>query len=352
MVRVKLIGAGGYGGIGLVELLHRHPEAEITALVDVHGVGSRLSQMWPYLEGYCDHAIVAPDSKQARNVEADLTVFATPDGIGQAGAEAEVAAGRRVIDFSGDFRFNSAELYSEYARRIERNSQHGSIKLLEQSVYGLTELHRDAIRRARVVGNPGCFAVSCICGLAPAVKNGLVEPEGVICDCKTGVSGAGKKPAPAFHYPERYDNASAYRLSGHQHVMEIERELTELAGRTLRVTFTPQVVPLVRGILSTLYGRLAPGVTQSTVLEAYREMYRDEPFISVKTHSDPVGTSDVRGSNRLIVTVACDERAGVFRVVSHVDNLVKGQAGSALQNLNVMFGLAETLGLDQPGAHP
>jgi N-acetyl-gamma-glutamyl-phosphate reductase len=296
--------------------------------------------------------IVAPDSDEARDVEADVTVFATPDGVGQTGAEAEVAAGRRVIDFSGDFRFNSAELYSEYARRIERDPRHRAEKLLEQSVYGLTELHRDAIRRAPVVGNPGCFAISCICGLAPAVKNGLVEPEGVICDCKTGVSGAGKKPAPGFHYPERYDNASAYRLSGHQHVMEIERELSELAGKPLRVTFTPQVVPLVRGILSTLYGRLARGATQSTVLEAYREMYRDEPFIAVKTDSDPVGTSDVRGSNRLVVTVACDERSGVFRAVSHVDNLVKGQAGSALQNLNAMFGLAETLGLDQPGAHP
>jgi N-acetyl-gamma-glutamyl-phosphate reductase len=134
--------------------------------------------------------------------------------------------------------------------------------------------------------------------------------------------------------------------------MEIERELSELAGQPLRVTFTPQVVPLVRGILSTLYGRLAPGATQSTVLEAYREMYRDEPFIAVKTPSDPVGTSDVRGSNRLVVTVACDERTGTFRVVSHVDNLIKGQAGSALQNLNVMSGLAETLGLQQPGAHP
>jgi N-acetyl-gamma-glutamyl-phosphate reductase len=134
--------------------------------------------------------------------------------------------------------------------------------------------------------------------------------------------------------------------------MEIEHELTELAGRPLSVTFTPQVVPLVRGILATLYGRLAPGATQSTVLEAYQEMYRDEPFITIKTQADPVGTSDVRGSNRLIITVACDERAGAFRVISHLDNLVKGQAGSALQNLNVMFGLAETLGLDQPGGHP
>ena len=352
MLRVKLIGAGGYGGIGLVELLHRHPKAQLVALVDIEGVGSRLSELWPYLEGSCDRVILAPDSKEAREVEADVTFFATPDGVGQAGAAAEIAEGRRVIDYSGDFRFNSAELYAEYARRIKRDPTHRAPELLRQSVYGLTELHRDDIKRARVVGNPGCFAMSCICGLAPAVRNGLVEPEGLICDCKTGVSGAGKKPAPGFHYPERYDNASAYRLSGHQHVMEIERELTELAGKPLQVTFTPQVVPLVRGILSTLYGRLTPGATQAAVLEAYHEMYRDEPFLTVKTHSDTVGTSDVRGSNRLIITVACDERTGIFRVVSHVDNLVKGQAGSALQNLNVMFGLEETLGLDQPGGHP
>jgi len=352
MVRVKLIGAGGYGGIGLVELLQRHPEAELAAVVDVQGVGSRLSEMWPYLEGACDRVIAAPDSSEARDAEADVAVFATPDGTGQSGAEAEIEAGRKVIDYSGDFRFDSEELYAEYARRIGRDPQHRAPKLLQESVYGLTELHREAIKRARVVGNPGCFAMSCICGLAPAIANGLVEPEGLICDCKTGVSGAGKKPAPGFHYPERYDNASAYRLSGHQHVMEIERELSLLAGRPLRVTFTPQVVPMVRGILSTLYGRLAKGATQSSALEAYREMYRDEPFLAVKTPSDPVGTSDVRGSNRLVVTVACDERTGSFRAVSHVDNLVKGQAGSALQNLNAMFGLEETLGLQQPGAHP
>jgi len=202
------------------------------------------------------------------------------------------------------------------------------------------------------VGNPGCFAVSCICGLWPAMKNGLVETEGICCDCKTGVSGAGKKPAPALHFPERYDNSNAYRLTGHQHVMEIERELSLLAGKTIRVTFTPQIVPMVRGILSTLYGRLPAGVTHAKVLEAYRETFANEPFLQVRDFTETVGTSDVRGSNRLIVTVATDERTGTFRVISHVDNLVKGQAGSALQNLNVMFGLPEAMGLDLPPQHP
>jgi N-acetyl-gamma-glutamyl-phosphate reductase len=352
MVRVKLVGAGGYGGIGLVEILYRHPEAKLSALVDVQGVGQKLSDMWPYLQGYCDLPIVAPDSEEARGAEAEVTFFATPDGAGQTSAPAEIAAGRRVIDYSGDFRFNSTELYAEYARRISRDPVHKAPDLLKQSVYGLTELHRADIRKARVVGNPGCFAVSCIVGLAPAVADKLIALEGIVCDCKTGVSGGGKKPAPGFHYPERYDNASAYRLTGHQHVMEIERELGDLAGRPVSVTFTPQVIPMVRGILSTLYGRLQPGISQEKVLEAYRAAYRDEAFIKVKSLEEPVGTADVRGSNRAIVTIACDERTGTFRAVSHIDNLVKGQAGSALQNMNVMFGLAETLGLDLPPAHP
>jgi len=352
MVRVKLVGAGGYGGIGLVELLHRHAEAKLVALVDVQGVGQPLSEMWPYLQGYCDMTIVAPDSKEATTTPADVTFFATPDGAGQAAAPAEIAAGRRVIDYSGDFRFNSTDLYAEYARRINRDPVHQAPELLKQSVYGLTELHRSEIKQARVVGNPGCFAVSCICGLAPAVAHRLIDLTGIVCDCKTGVSGAGKKPAPGFHYPERYDNASAYRLTGHQHVMEIERALSDLAGRTVSVTFTPQVIPMVRGILSTLYGRLAQGATQERVIEAYRETYRGEAFIKVKAATEPVGTSDVRGSNRAIITIACDERTGTFRAISHIDNLVKGQAGSALQNMNVMFGLPETLGLEQPPAHP
>lgn len=352
MVRVKLIGAGGYGGIGLIELLLRHPEASLAALVDVQGVGSKLSDMWPYLRGYCDQTIIAPDSAEAESVEADVVFCATPDGVGQTAAPVELAAGRSVIDYSGDYRFNSVELYREYATRIGRDPKHKAPDLLKESVYGLTELHRDEISKARIIGNPGCFAMSCICGLWPAVKHGLVDLEGICCDCKTGVSGAGKKPAPGLHFPERYDNSNTYRLTGHQHVMEIERELSDLAGTSIRVTFTPQVIPMVRGILSTLYGRLPAGVTHTQILSTYRDTFVDEPFLEVRDFTEPVGTNDVRGSNRLIVTVATDERTGIFRVISHVDNLVKGQAGSALQNMNAMFGLPETMGLGLPPQHP
>jgi N-acetyl-gamma-glutamyl-phosphate reductase len=352
MIRVKLIGAGGYGGLGMAEILLRHPEIKLAVVVDVEGVGKPLSAMWPYLSGYCDMVIVAPDSPEASGCEAEIAVCATPDGVGQTTGPVEVKAGRRVLDYSGDYRFNTVALYREYATRISRDPEHKAPELLKESVYGLTELHRSEIKKARIVGNPGCFAMSCTVGLAPAVKTGLVELAGIVCDCKTGVSGAGKKPAAQFHYPERYDSANAYRLAGHQHVMEIERELSALSGKDVKITFTPQVIPMTRGILSTLYGRLAPGATQAKVLDAYRAAYDKEPFIVVKSPSDAVSTGDVRGSNRVILTVACDERTGTLRVVSHLDNLVKGQAGSAVQNLNVMFGLEETLGLGWPGAHP
>lgn len=352
MTRIKLVGATGYGGLGLVETILRHPAFSLAGVIATQDTGKPLSAVWPYLKGHCDLPILAPDSAEAQGLEAEATVFATPDGVGQAHAEEEIAAGRKVLDYSGDFRFNTTDLYREYATRLGKDPAHKAPALLPESVYGLTELHRDAIARARLVGNPGCFAVSCILGLVPAVERGLVDREGLVCDCKTGVSGAGKKPAATFHYPERYDAMNAYRLTGHQHVMEIERELEAATGHAYRITFTPQVVPMNRGILSTLYGRLASGVSQADVLEAYRARYGGEPFVRVQDASEPAGTNDVRGGNRCLLTVACDERTGTFRVISHIDNLVKGQAGSAVQNLNVMFGYPETMGLDTPGMHP
>lgn len=350
--RIKLVGATGYGGLGLTELVCRHPEFEISCAIATQDAGKKISEVWPYLEGYCDLPIVTPDSPEALGCEADVTVFSTPDGVGQSGAGAELAKGRKVLDYSGDYRFNSVELYREYATRLGKDPVHKAPELLPRSVYGLTELYRAQIAKADLVGNPGCFAMSCTLGLAPAARCGLIETQGIICDCKSGISGAGKKPAQGFHYPERYDDMNAYRLTGHQHVMEVERELSTLAGGDIRISFTPQVVPMCRGIMSCLYGRLPQGVTQAKVLAAYHDMYDREPFVLVKDGKSAASTGAVRGSNRCLLTVACDERTGVFRVISHIDNLLKGQAGSAMQNLNVMFGFPETTGLDQPGSHP
>ena len=352
MITAKIIGAGGYGGVGMVELLRGHPEATLSALVDQVDVGAKFSDLYPHLTGFCDMKIVAPDADAAR-APADVVFFATPDRVAMQFAQPEIEQGAKVIDYSGDFRFRTAEEYGDYARRIGLDPEHKAPGLLAESVYGLPELHRaDLNPTTRVVGNVGCFAITCILGLAPAIKNRFVDLGSLICDCKTGVSGAGKKPNAGFHYPARYDQMNAYRLSGHQHVMEIERELQRLCGEEVRVTFTPQVVPAIRGILACLYGTLAVDADVQQVLEAYREFHADNPFVRIFESNAAIGTQQVRGSNYCNLIVDVDERTRRLRVISHIDNLVKGQAGNALQNMNLLFGLPESTGLDRPGQYP
>jgi len=352
MIKAKVIGAGGYGGVGITELLLGHSQADLACLVDVADIGAPISKLYPHLIGFCDMPIVGADDPQAQE-PADVVFMATPDGIGMQLAPAELAAGAKVIDYSGDFRFNSPESYAEYATRIGRDPRHASPELLPQSVYGLAELHRPELNsKTRIVGNPGCFAVSCILGLAPAVKHRLIRLNSIICDCKTGVSGAGKKPAAGFHYPARYDHMNVYKLAGHQHVCEIERELGLLAGDSLQIAFTAQVVPVCRGIMSSLYGELADGISPADVADAYREFYREQRFVRLFDRDADVGSVHVRGTNYCNLIVDMDARTNKLRVIAHIDNLVKGQAGSALQNMNLLFGLPETTGLDQPSRYP
>ncbi|MGD2125241.1 MAG: N-acetyl-gamma-glutamyl-phosphate reductase, partial [Desulfobacteraceae bacterium] len=239
-----------------------------------------------------------------------------------------------------------------YAARIGNPQEHASSDLLPQSVYGLAELHRHEIARSNLVGNPGCFAVSCILGLAPAVKSKIIGCGSIICDAKTGVSGAGKNPNPTFHYPARYDAMNAYRISGHQHVYEIERELGLVADEEVRITFTPHVVPLCRGILTTLYADLSGGQDVKTVEEAYRSFYEDEGFVRIFGPEKALASTDVRGSNYCNLSLNVDQRSEKLIVVSLIDNLVKGQAGNAVQNMNILFGLEESAGLLRPGQYP
>jgi N-acetyl-gamma-glutamyl-phosphate reductase len=352
MIKAKVVGAGGYGGVGISELLIRHPEARIAALVDVENVGLPMSALYPHLAGFLDTPIVDAKSPEAQQ-PVDVVFMATPDGVGMALAAAEIERGAKVVDYSGDFRFNTPEAYAEYARRIGRDTTHKSPQLLAESAYGLPELHRKRINsKTRVVGNPGCFAVSCILGLAAAVKNRIIDTSSIICDCKTGVSGAGKKPSPTFHYPSRYDHMNAYKLAGHQHVCEVERELGLLAGEDFRITFTSQVVPVCRGIMSTLYGTLAAPMTAADVMDLYRRFHAGNAFVRVLDANAPVGSMHVRGTNYCNLVVSVDAPSRRLRVVSYIDNLVKGQAGSALQNMNLLFGLPETAGLDKPGIYP
>ncbi len=350
MKKIKIVGAGGYGGVGIVELLQQHPEFKIECLVAATETGIKMSDLYPHLTGFCDELIRTPDDP-ATQENFDAVFFATPDGVGMNAAENELKKGAKVVDYSGDFRFTTPEKYSAYAKFIGRNPTHAAEKLLPKTIYGLPELHPLGPEQ-NIVGNPGCFAVSCILGLAPAASGNLIAPKSIICDCKTGVSGAGKKPNAAFHYPARYEQVNAYKLAGHQHMVEIEQELSELAETPIQITMTTQVVPICRGIISCLYADLTETTSAAQLLDTYKTFYAKKPFVRVYNNTATIGTAQVSGTNFCNLIVDVDERNNRLRVISHIDNLIKGQAGNALQNMNLMFGLDPTTGLNFSGQCP
>lgn len=349
MIQAKIVGAGGYGGVGITELLLKHPHVNIATLVSLSDTGRRMSDVFPHLRGFCDQTILSPDDPAANQAH-DLVIFSTPDRVGMQTAAAEIEKGAKIIDYSGDFRFNTPERYAHYANFLGKNPTHDAPELLSATQYGLPELHALTTDQ-QLVGNPGCFAVSCILALAPAVQAGIVDLTSIICDCKTGISGAGKKPSPGFHYPNRYDNMNAYRLSGHQHMVEIEQELGLLCDQELQITFTAQAVPVCRGIMSVCYANLNQ-TRLDELLEIYRTFYPSNGFIRVQDANQPASIADVRGTNYCNLTVDIDQRTQRLRIVSHIDNLMKGQAGNALQVLNHLYGFDPDTALNQPGQYP
>jgi N-acetyl-gamma-glutamyl-phosphate reductase len=353
VIRAQVVGATGYGGIGIVELLLRHPEIEVVSLLAKSDVGRPLSDFFPHLRGFCDQ-VVEDAAPERVGGDCDVVIFATPDRVGMQYAAAVLAGGAAVVDYSGDFRFDTAERYQRYADRHPSvgGKPHTAPELLARSAYGIPELFRDRIRRGRLVGNPGCFAVPMILSLAPALKEGLIDPRRIAVDGKTGISGAGKKPGPALHFPDRDGDVRAYRAARHQHVVEAQMALGDLAGAPVGLTFVPHYVPVTRGILVTAYADLRRDATEAEVYELYRAFYAREPFVRVFPPGVMCGLKTAVGSNLCDISLAVDRDNGRLVLMGVVDNLLKGQAGSALQNVNAMFGLPETLGLERTPQYP
>lgn len=337
-VKVGIVNVTGYAGMEIARLLCGHPQAEIAYVTGRSAAGQRLGTLLPHLSGLDLTIEEEPD-------QADVVFLALPHRESAAQAINQLDKNTRVIDISADFRLKDASLYPEWY-----GFDHPAPELLGEAVYGLPELYRHQITGARLIANPGCYPTAAILALAPAAAAGIIK-ESIIIDAKSGLSGAGRTLSLKSHFCEANENASAYALEGHRHLPEIEQEL-KIAGKTgdLRVSFVPHLIPVNRGILASCYAELAEGVSQAEVDELYRDFYAREPFIRI-TDSPPLLNS-VRGSNYCLVFPRIDRRANRLIAISAIDNLVKGAAGQAIQNMNLMFGLEEKTGLDLPALYP
>jgi N-acetyl-gamma-glutamyl-phosphate reductase len=345
MIRVAILNVTGYGGLAAAALVQGHPEMELAAVTARSQAGSRLSAVFPFWDG---PDLVLADSLDAGGSSCDLVISALPHAGSAAALAPVVRAGCRAVDISADFRLREP---AEYERWY--GGPHPAPDLLAGAVYGLPELYRDRLREARLVANPGCYPTAAILAIAPAVAHGLIE-RGIIVDAKSGVSGGGRSLTLSNHFSEVNETTTAYALQGHRHLPEIEDHLAVLASAAHaaapRVTFVPHLTPMTRGLLATCYADLRPGVDAAQVREAYQSFYADHPFTRVLDVSPQ--TKWTSGTNLCLVHPAVDERTGRLVAIGAIDNLVKGAAGQALQNANLMLGLPETLGLPHQPTYP
>ncbi len=344
MIRVKIVGPMGYTGGEILRLLLFHPEVEIVQLEAPVDRPTPIVEFLPNLRGVTDMVIENLGAKTPEGT--DVVFLAVPNGISRKYVRGYLEAGVRVIDLSGDFRLHDPKAYPLWYK-----FEHNEPDLLREAAYGLPEFHRRAVRKARLVANPGCYPTTMVLGLGPLTKVDFADLSRVICDCKTAVSGGGRNPKPIFHFPERAENFSAYKITGHQHIPEIEQELEDLAGKQVRVNFTPHLIPCRRGILATIYVDLIRDVSLDDVVSLYEEVYRNERFVRVLRDEPVPSISSVVGSNFCDVGVYLDDRTNQLIVVSMLDNLLKGAAGQAVQNMNIMFDFPEETSLERPGLY-
>lgn len=339
MIRVGIVGATGYGGAELVRLLAGHPQVRIANLYSSSSEGESLDKIFPHVYNLGLPALSSIDVDHLSK-ENDVVFFATPAGVSAKLSPQVVEMGGRVIDLSGDFRLESPAVYQNWYKR-----EPAAEEWIKQAAYGLTEWNKEQVAGAKLIANPGCYPTATLLGLLPLAKSGWVDPQSWIVDAKSGVSGAGRGVSLGVHFSELNESIHAYKVGQHQHTPEIEQELKRQSGVESIIQFTPHLIPMTRGILATAYGRLNTQVSAEHIQELLLSAYADQPFVRVRPAGSHPRTKEVYGSNYCDIAVHVDERTGRVIVLSVIDNVVKGAAGQAIHNMNVMFELPETAGL-------
>lgn len=341
MANIAVVGATGYTGVELLRLLSTRADVTLQAVTSRELAGTPVARLYPNLRGHVDLEFVAPDEDVL--AECDVVFFATPNTVAMAAVPALLSRGVRIIDLSADFRLQDVSVWERWY-----GAKHSCPEIVAEAVYGLPEVNREKIRKARIVACPGCYPTAVQLGFMPLLKAGLVEPSQLIADAKSGVSGAGRKAAVDYLLGESGESIKAYGVSGHRHLPEIEQGLNNVSGEAVNLTFIPHLTPMIRGILATLYAPLKADVTVTgeQLQSLYEDAYREEPFVDVLPGGEFPATRNVKGANHCQISVNYLLHNNRIVVLSAIDNLVKGASGQAIQNMNIMLGIAETTGLD------
>lgn len=338
LIKTGIIGGTGYTGVELLRLLAQHPQVELRIITSRAETGKSVAEMFPNLRGHVRLAFSEPDA--AALMGCDVVFSATPNGVAMTHARALLAKGVKLIDLAADFRLKDAGTWEKWY-----GMPHACPELLTEAVYGLPEVNREQIKKARLIANPGCYPTAVQLGFLPLVEKGLVDSQHLIADAKSGVSGAGRKAEVHTLFSEASDNFKAYGVAGHRHLPEIIQGLNAIAGMSVGLTFVPHLTPMIRGIHATLYARLQ--VPHTDLQRLYQERYASEPFVDVLPAGSHPDTRSVRAANTCRIAVHRPQGGDTAVILAVIDNLVKGAAGQAVQNMNLMFGLPETTGLTQ-----
>jgi len=346
MVRVFICGGSGYTGGELLRILSQHPEVVVTGVTSQRSAGKSVNELFPHLHKYAT-LMYEPLHKEAVLGKADLFFMALPHAESQEAVDYFFQQGKMVIDLSADYRLRDADVYENWYK-----VPHAFQATLKQAVYGLPEIYRNRIKKSRLIANPGCYPTGALLGLLPAVKNTLIDLSFLVIDAKSGTSGAGRKADISAAFCEVNEGFKAYAVGTHRHIPEIEQELSLLAGEAVTINFTPHLLPVDRGILTTIYAHLKKKITAEAVEKIYRNAYKREPFVRVLPYGLYPNIKNVRGTNYCDIGLKLNERTNTLIVITVIDNLVKGASGQSVQNMNIMLGIDETVALDTPAVFP